>query len=171
MRKLSNFLNIVTLRIVYFAYFQSLVNYGIIFWGSSSTMHNVFLMQNRIIRIVLGLGPRSSCRGVFRKLDVLTVPSLYIYALMMSVVNNPDSFQSNSTIHCIMTRQNNQLHLPTITFSSIQKGVIYVSIKILTTKFIETLYSSTSLYGASLMGCFSIIFIFLFLVLALLLRR
>ena len=93
MRKLSNILNIVTLRIVYFAYFQSLVNYGIIFWGSSSTMHNVFLMQKRIIRIMLGFGP-SSCRGVFRKLDILTVPSLYIYALMMFVVNNPDSFQS-----------------------------------------------------------------------------
>ena len=90
MRKLSNILNIVTLRIVYFAYFQSLVNYGIIFWGSSSTMHNVFLMQKRIIRIMLGFGP-SSCRGVFRKLDILTVPSLYIYALMMFVVNNPDS--------------------------------------------------------------------------------
>ena len=29
MRKLSNILNIVTLRIVYFAYFQSRVNYGI----------------------------------------------------------------------------------------------------------------------------------------------
>jgi hypothetical protein len=47
MRKLSNILKLVTLRIVYFAYFQSLVNYDIIFWGSSSTMHNVFLMQKK----------------------------------------------------------------------------------------------------------------------------
>jgi hypothetical protein len=39
-RELSNILNIVTLRIVYFAYFQSLLNYGISFWGSSSTVHN-----------------------------------------------------------------------------------------------------------------------------------
>jgi hypothetical protein len=75
MRKLSNILNAVALRIVYFAYFQSLVNYGIIFGGSSSTMHNVFLMQKRIIRIMRGLCPRSSCRCAFRKLDILTVPS------------------------------------------------------------------------------------------------
>jgi hypothetical protein len=47
MRKLSDILNIVTLRIVYFAYFQSLVTYGISFWGSSSTMHNVFLIQKK----------------------------------------------------------------------------------------------------------------------------
>jgi len=26
------------------------------FWGSSTTMHNVFLIQKRIIRIMLGLG-------------------------------------------------------------------------------------------------------------------
>ena len=47
----------------------------------------------------------------------------------MLVVNNPDSFQSNSTTHCINTRQKNQLHLPTVKFSSTQKGVIHVSIK------------------------------------------
>jgi hypothetical protein len=120
MRKLSNILNIVTLGIVYFAYFQLLLNYCIIFRGSSSNMHNVFLMQERILRIMLGLGPRSSCRGAFRTLDILTVPSLYIYALMF-VVNNPDSFQSNSTIHCINTRQKNQMLLPMVKFSSILK--------------------------------------------------
>jgi hypothetical protein len=97
-------------------------------------MHNIFLMQKKkIIRIMLGLGPRSSCRGAFRKLDILTVPSLYIYALMMFVINNPDSFQSNSTIHCINMRQENQLHLPTVKFYSIQKGVIYETIKIFNT--------------------------------------
>ena len=79
---------------------------------------------------MLGLGPRSSCRGAFRKLDILTVPSLYIYALMMFVINKPDSFQSNSTINCIKTRQKNKWNLPTVKFSSIQKGVIYTSIKI-----------------------------------------
>jgi hypothetical protein len=122
MRKLSNILNVVTLRIVNFAYFQSIVNYGIIFWGSS-TMH-VFLMQKIIIRIMLGLGPRSSCRGAFRKLSILTVPSLYIYVLMMFVVNNPDSFQSNSTIHCIKYEtKKNQFHLPTVKFSSIYEPI------------------------------------------------
>jgi hypothetical protein len=93
-------------------------------------MQNVFLIQKRIIRIMLGLGPTSSCRGGFKKLDILTVPSLYIFALMMFVVNNPDSFQSNSSIYCISTRQKNQLHLPLVKFSCIQKGVIYLSIKI-----------------------------------------
>jgi hypothetical protein len=107
MRKLSNILNIVTLRIVYFAYFLSLVNYGIIFWGSSSTMHNVFVTEKRIIRYMLGLAPRSSFRGAFRKLDILTVLSLYVYALIM-FVNNPDSlcyFQPTFLLYIILFRQ------------------------------------------------------------------
>jgi hypothetical protein len=85
MRKLSCILNIDTLSIVYFAHFQSLINCGIIFCVSSQTMQNVFLIQKRIITIMLGLGPRSSCRGEFKKLDILTVPCLYIFALMMFV--------------------------------------------------------------------------------------
>lgn len=44
MRKLSYILNIDTLRIVYFAHFHSLI-YGIIFWVSSTTKHNVFLIK------------------------------------------------------------------------------------------------------------------------------
>jgi hypothetical protein len=49
---------------------------------------------------------------------------------MIFVVNNPNSFQSNSMIHCVNTKQKNQLHLPTVNFSSIKKDVIYASIKI-----------------------------------------
>jgi hypothetical protein len=49
---------------------------------------------------------------------------------MMFVVNKPDRFQSNSSVPCISTRQKNQLHLPLVKFSSIQKVVIYLSIKI-----------------------------------------
>jgi hypothetical protein len=70
----------------YFARFQSQINYGIIFWGSSSWMRNFFIMQKRAIRIMLRLGPRSSFREGFKKLDILTVPCLYIYVLMLFVV-------------------------------------------------------------------------------------
>jgi len=38
----------------------------------------------------------SSCRGGFKKLDLLTVPSLYIFALMMIVVRNPDNVHTNT---------------------------------------------------------------------------
>jgi hypothetical protein len=68
-----------TLRIVYFTHFQSLINYGKIFRGSSTTTGNVFLVQKIIIRIMLGLGPRSSRRGGFKKLDIHSF--IYLFSI------------------------------------------------------------------------------------------
>ena len=88
----------------------------------------ILIKKRRII--MLGLGPRSLFRGGFKKLDILTVPSLCICLLMMFAIRNPDSFQTNSSVHSINMRKQNQLHLPSVKFSSVQEGVTYSSIKI-----------------------------------------
>ena len=79
MGKLSHILNTDTLRIIHFAHSDTLIKYGIIFWGTSTTMHKVFFIQKRKIRIMKGTGPRTSCRNWVEKLDILTVPSLYFF--------------------------------------------------------------------------------------------
>jgi hypothetical protein len=56
LRKLSSIVNVKTLQMAYFAHFHSQINYGIIFWGSSSSMRNFFIIQKRAIRIMLRLG-------------------------------------------------------------------------------------------------------------------
>ena len=40
------------LRMIYFSYFHTIMTYGIIFWGNSSTSINIFRIQNRILRIM-----------------------------------------------------------------------------------------------------------------------
>jgi hypothetical protein len=46
------FLNdIYILKIIYYAYFYSVVEYGIICWGNSSLSRKVFLLQKKIVRI------------------------------------------------------------------------------------------------------------------------
>jgi hypothetical protein len=108
----------------YFAHFHSQINYGIIFWGLSSSMRNVFIIQKRAIRIMLRLGPRSSCREGLKKLDILTVP--YIYVLMLFVVKNPKIYQTSTSVHGRNTRQQNKLHVPSVRSSTIQRGVKYL---------------------------------------------
>ena len=61
MRRLSHLLNIQTLRTVYFAHFHSLVNYRIIFWGNTSSMHKVFLIK-KTLKTMLGISSKRSCR-------------------------------------------------------------------------------------------------------------
>jgi hypothetical protein len=125
MRRMVHILNLETLNVVYFAHFHSLISYGIIFWGNSLTVHNVFLIQKRILRIMLELGPRCSCSSQFVILNILQVPSLYIFLLIMSVHNNLDNFKTDSLIRNFNTTSKNQLHLPTVHLASIQKSVTY----------------------------------------------
>jgi len=37
------------------------------------------LLQKKIIRIMMGAHPRTSCRKIYKKLEILTDPSQYIY--------------------------------------------------------------------------------------------
>jgi hypothetical protein len=115
---------------VYFAYFHSVIKYGIIFWWNSTDADQVFILQRRIIRITAGVGPRSSCRGLFKKLDILPVPCQYIFSLMMFVVDNEDNFQINLSIHGVHTRNKTQRHRPIANLSCFQKSVPYVGVKI-----------------------------------------
>jgi hypothetical protein len=103
-RRLFHILNIDTLRIIYFAYFQSVIKYGIIFWENSTNADQVFILQKRIIKIMAGVGARSSCRSLFKKPGILPVPRQYILSLMMFVVDSMENFHTNSTIHDMYTR-------------------------------------------------------------------
>jgi hypothetical protein len=68
-------------------------------------MHNVFLLQSRIIRIMLRLSPMSSCRDRFQKLDILTVPSLYNLHWSWLLLQIQTKFQANFSTHVIDMRQ------------------------------------------------------------------
>jgi hypothetical protein len=55
-----------TLKLVYFAYFHSIMSYGVIFWENSTNSKRVFNIQNKIIRIMAGVKRRVSCRELFK---------------------------------------------------------------------------------------------------------
>ena len=64
--KLLPIVNAKMFHMVYFAHIYSQINYGVILGGSSSSVRNV-IIQERAIRIMLRLGPSSSCREGFKK--------------------------------------------------------------------------------------------------------
>jgi len=64
-RKLSSVLNIEVLRTDYYANFKSFLDCGIIFWGNSSPVGHIFLLPKRIIRIMVGVTSKCSCRSLF----------------------------------------------------------------------------------------------------------
>jgi hypothetical protein len=86
-----------------------------------------YFYSQRVIRIMTGVGMRHSCKGLFKKLDILPVPYQYLFSLLTF-----DDFLTNTNTddHGINTRAKHQLHRPTVTLSCIKKGVWYSGIKI-----------------------------------------
>jgi hypothetical protein len=91
----------------------------------------VFPLQKRVIRIMSGVGAKSSFSNLFKKLDTLPVPCQYILSLMLFVTDNAKNFQTNLSIHGLDTRKKNQFHLPIANLSSFQTEVSYCAMKII----------------------------------------
>jgi hypothetical protein len=115
---------------VYHSLFHSILSYGIMFWGNSPHSPVIFKMQKRVIRTLMGIGYRESCRELFKELKILTLSSQYIFSLLLFVFYNRGYFASNSIYHNINTRQKNDLHLPHVSLTMYQKGVLYCGIKV-----------------------------------------
>lgn len=62
----------------YFGYVQSILSYGIIFWGNSVNSVYAFRAQKRCVRALCGWSQRDSCKPLFMKFGILPLPCLYI---------------------------------------------------------------------------------------------
>ena len=129
-RSLSYFMSKKILRMVYFSYFHSILKYGIIFWGNSTNNVRVFKLQKKVIRIISGVGPKDSCRDLFKKLNILPLSCEYILSLMMFVIDNQTKFCSGLDVHGLNTRNRKQLYLPNSNLSAFQKGAMFTAIKL-----------------------------------------
>ena len=108
-----------TAKLVYFAYIHSRLQYGIILWGSSPHASRLFILQKKALRILAkaSFNPcaevfyKDSCRLLFKKFKILTLPSLYIYMTIMYVVNNKNKLLLNSEVHSHNTRSLKDIHI------------------------------------------------------------
>lgn len=110
-----------TMKIVYYVYFNSVINYGLSFWVNSAHSIQIFRMQNNIVGIMLRCKRRVSCRNIFMKLKILLSASQYIFSLMLSVIKNKDQLTLNSEIYNINTRQQYNFLRPVSNFTKYLK--------------------------------------------------
>jgi hypothetical protein len=117
---------------IYFSYTHSVLSYGIIFWGNLYAYYtnSIFKIQKRIIRIITNSSSRDTCQQLFKHSQILSLPSQYIFSLLVFVIKNREFFKPNSEIHNLNTRSNRNLHLPSTNLTSVQKGVLFSGSKI-----------------------------------------
>lgn len=112
LRFMSSKLNSDALRTVYFGTCHSLLCYGVLLWGHSSMMVEMFRLQRRALRVVAGLRYQQDCRRYFVAMRVLTLPSVYILESLLYVYNNLETFSNSCSGHGYATRGATRLDVP-----------------------------------------------------------
>ena len=69
------------LRTIYFACFHVHLRYGLTLWGGDPESIRIFRLQKKVIRITGKVGRHPSCRNLFKDLNTLPLPCLYISRL------------------------------------------------------------------------------------------
>jgi hypothetical protein len=100
-----------TVRTLYYAYFQFLLLYGLIFWGNSANAKLIFRLQKRAIRAMIQIPKTTSCKQYFKSLHILPLPCLYIYEILVYIKSNSNVFITNSGVHSHNTRRKEDLFI------------------------------------------------------------
>jgi hypothetical protein len=112
-RNLKHIVPQPTVRTVYCAYIHSILSYSIIFWGRSSNVSKLFILQKGILGIINNTGVRQSCREAFKNMEIMTLYSEYIVFSINCILNTLYSQYIIFSIHCIF----NTLYSEYIVFS------------------------------------------------------
>ena len=87
------------LKMLYYGLFYSRISYGVMLWGSSPKLHNVFLIQKKLLRVMFKQHHRAHCRPLFKNQHLLTVPCIYIYHSVIYAKQHLSDFTQNNSIH------------------------------------------------------------------------
>ena len=129
MRKLKTMCDYPTLKAVYHAYFESLIRYGILFWGNSMCVQDILKLQKKALRTIANLGPRDSCRTKFTEVGVLSLTNMYIYESAIYMNSNLKDFNVSSDFHEYSFRSND-IRLIEANNNTVYNSFVNYSIKI-----------------------------------------
>jgi hypothetical protein len=90
LRTLRDELDVQHLKMIYHSIVESKLRYSIRFWGNGfrKNINRAFVLQKRAIRTMTRTPQWVSCRELFVKLRILTLPSLFVHVLLTSFVKN-----------------------------------------------------------------------------------
>ena len=111
-RQLRQSFNTEQLLVFYRANCESLLRMGLCFWGQSSNINKVLIVQKRLLRTILFLNPKVSCREYFLKHKIKTIFNLIILEVGKYVHKNLGSvFNKNCYFHDHNTRRKENLQV------------------------------------------------------------
>ena len=83
---------------------------GVTLWDGDPESKRIFRLQKKVLRIIGGTGRHTSCRNLFKTLNILPLPCLYISETVCSIKSNMEKMKYNREIHDHCTCQKSDLH-------------------------------------------------------------
>ena len=127
---IKNKVGLTTAKTAYHALFEPHIRYGITVWGNITNINKVFIIQKRLIKYLMSKGPRSHCKNLFKKLEILTVPSILILECLLYIKKNEASATKNNEIHDHNTRNKDNIHFNHHRLTKYQKSPHHLSVKL-----------------------------------------
>ncbi|KAL1448062.1 hypothetical protein WDU94_013884 [Cyamophila willieti] len=118
------------LRVIYFAFVQSLLQYCISTWGGAynNTIDPLRRTQNIILRIILHKDRLFNTKELYKLIDVFTINDLYFYKLTLSSIKYDNNWTINrNTYH---TRQHGRTVVRRVNKTITQRHFYYLGQKL-----------------------------------------
>jgi hypothetical protein len=114
----------------YHGYISSVLQYGLLLWGNSTHINKLFIMQKKCVRAMCGAYITDSCKPLFLKLKLLTLPCLYIKQLAIFVKANPELFTKVRDNRMQRTVNEGKLVLPKTKLYYCRRNAYVMAIKV-----------------------------------------
>ena len=130
-KSLGEVLSLNFIRNIYFTKFHSLLRFGILFWGGAGDELTTRLrIQKRVIRSMVGVSTRTSCRQLFKELNSLTLVLLYIMEVICYIRKHHQFVDLNSNICAHNTRRKMDIHIHSYNTDLYKRSVINMGTKL-----------------------------------------
>lgn len=130
--ELRQIMNIRTLKLVYFALVESIINYGLCVWGNAQkcTMASLHVAQKYIIKIILFKNRTFPTDSLFRESGLFNVEQMYIKCIIRFMITKP--YYRIDLRHKINTRATARQNVivPSVLCSATQRHIAYIGPKI-----------------------------------------
>lgn len=133
LRKLKGFMSKENLKMIYYALFHSVWQYGSIAWGTSyeTTINLLEILQKKAIKIILNKKSTYPTDLLYNEIDVLNLRKTYIQKLLQKIYNDKNLLTFVNCLH-YSTRQTVKLiaEIPIKSKRISQKCITYMAAKI-----------------------------------------
>lgn len=127
-RKLIELTTLETAITFYYSNFLSVVNSSLLLWGCSREAERIFKIQKKVVRLLCMASSKEHCKPLFRKLNLFTIPSYFIYHCLLYVYENKKV--TNSNFHLYNTRLKNDLSITYHRLNRTQQSINHICLKL-----------------------------------------